>query len=1031
MRLADDRRGRVPFAVIGVVLLVGSATFAATVDRREPRPTDPDVVEARERLEAAVDTAVRRASAEAAARAAAEPVVAPARSPAGETLGTHPFRRYLEARVYLSVRRALSELSVSVGAVEGSATLARPSGLDSMTGRVEVTRGVENASLDVRVENVTLRLTRRGRTVSRRNLTVERTVASPVLAIHDRVVRFRQRLNAGLTDASGLAARAAAVLYAIAWSRGAMQFGGAPIENVLANRHLAVATNFALLGIQRSVFGRADPAGVAAFQGALAVAMAQDAGMGAANGGARYLEKVIAVHRNGDVPQVSFPDVVHGPVDGPSADDNVTVGVNATADRALAAYLNGSGTARTLGDVLRTTYSARVRYRTATTVVDGAERPDRNPPGPDWTLVNERTVEEVTVADGDGPLPPSTDRWHRLASYTRRVNVTRTVYRRWRKGNRTRVNRRTYSRTKAVGVVLEGLHSPTGWLPRGTIRSVHRRGAGPLDGPNLAGVPAAARDRFLDGPGRDTMAKRAALGDLDTDPRTVEGTRPAGLRTFVRPDVVDVYRRIRNVTASVERGAVGAGTANAAERLLQKLERRRDVLVDAPATYDSVAHKARVAARAAYVDEVIARLEARAERTAERNAAIGEVLSSFGVSLRELRLAMQAEPWQTRRGRPLFADGIAGPVNVTVAGSPPYLTRAPLSHSDASAVAPETEFYPLRTRNVNLFSLPYGEAGDTVISAVMGGSGGTDLRTAAIALRSANRTLARRDNRSLERKRDRLRTALSAALRRARVRLFRTLGTVQRRYVPGELSSDERNAIVREALAEWDTTAARTLALANGSLARAVTGALAARTELTPANRTLATLQFGRTLDRLAERSAVRPPRALVNETSRGVRDVARHAAGEVTERAFNESFERIKQRYDDTYELVPAGLPISPVPAFYYAVANVWINDVRGTYASFAVSAQTGSPVGPAAVTYRLDGRPVALDVDADGERELLGWSRRVSFEFVVPVLVVVPPTPTGLGDRNGVADEQSPGWSNPPPVRRRANTSRGDNHL
>jgi hypothetical protein len=38
--------------------------------------------------------------------------------------------------------------------------------------------------------------------------------------------------------------------------------------------------------------------------------------------------------------------------------------------------------------------------------------------------------------------------------------------------------------------------------------------------------------------------------------------------------------------------------------------------------------------------------------------------------------------------------------------------------------------------------------------------------------------------------------------------------------------------------------------------------------------------------------------------------------------------------------------------------------------------------------------------------------------------VVVVVPPTPTGLGDRDGNMDERSGGWSTPPPLVRNTST-------
>ncbi|OYR83532.1 hypothetical protein DJ71_10110, partial [Halorubrum sp. E3] len=50
-----------------------------------------------------------------------------------------------------------------------------------------------------------------------------------------------------------------ASLYPMAWARGYGQFAGAPVENVLANRHVELSTNAGIVRTQRDVFGASDP----------------------------------------------------------------------------------------------------------------------------------------------------------------------------------------------------------------------------------------------------------------------------------------------------------------------------------------------------------------------------------------------------------------------------------------------------------------------------------------------------------------------------------------------------------------------------------------------------------------------------------------------------------------------------------------------------------------------------------------------------------------------------------------------------
>ena len=85
MRLADDTRGRVPFALIGVVLLLGSTTYASTLATDELR-VDRDVEAAMDRATAASETALRTAVSRAARDAARTPVVEPASSNWGDVL---------------------------------------------------------------------------------------------------------------------------------------------------------------------------------------------------------------------------------------------------------------------------------------------------------------------------------------------------------------------------------------------------------------------------------------------------------------------------------------------------------------------------------------------------------------------------------------------------------------------------------------------------------------------------------------------------------------------------------------------------------------------------------------------------------------------------------------------------------------------------------------------------------------------------------------------------------------------------------
>ncbi|MFC7081028.1 DUF7286 family protein [Halorussus caseinilyticus] len=120
MNFAEDRRARVPFALVGVLLLVGSAGLSATLAGGPAPTTDESVGVAVDRATAATDTALRGAVARAGRRAAAAPVTDPANTTAGRVLNdSTPFRDSLRVRIYLAARSALGEVSVRSGSNPG------------------------------------------------------------------------------------------------------------------------------------------------------------------------------------------------------------------------------------------------------------------------------------------------------------------------------------------------------------------------------------------------------------------------------------------------------------------------------------------------------------------------------------------------------------------------------------------------------------------------------------------------------------------------------------------------------------------------------------------------------------------------------------------------------------------------------------------------------------------------------------------------------------------------------------------------
>jgi hypothetical protein len=1013
VRLAEDERARVPFALVGALLLVGAASYAAALAHRPPPAERPNAVAAMNRVDGTVATTVHRSTKRAARAAARAPVLEPADTAGGRVLRENgTFRDYLRLRIYLAVREDLANAAVTVGDAEAVPSLpATPDAeaLQRAKRQVHVVR--VDGGLHVTVENVTVRLRVDGRVLEVHNRTVVRTVATPVLAVHDRVRRFERRLNRGPGEGPGLGRRLTARMNAIAWTRGYAQYGGAPISNVVTNRHVELQANGALLSVQRAVFGRSDPAGRRATTRATAIVGATDVLMG---GLTKADTADVLPHRPG-APTTPRSPKPPPPARPPSAaQGNVTVGVDLTADEAFTAFVSddeGTTLDRTVGSV----YGADVRIVGARhTIASSTEQPN-GPPGTNWTLVGNRTTKRVTVGPSaqPGPTPEVAGDWHRLATHTKRVTVVETTHRQWARGTggnrQTQTTNSTDTRTMRVTVAVVGRHAQSAYAPRNGIAVVHERG-GPLEGPNLLGVPTTARDRVRRQYGRPSQLVRHYVNrGPPNGTLRVAGERPEELRAWLIRDLAQLRERVRAISVTVPRTRLGAGEVNPAAVLAQRLAHRRSSLVDAPATYGSVPAKARVAARGAYLAVVVDLLEERARKARQTRSAFDEALAEHGLDPSTLSASLDAGATTDRpAAHPVATGGPLESLNASVSATPAYLTLSGVTHERLPAVPAGERYHPLVARNVNLFTVPYGDAADGVVSNLFDDPGRTSLAAAARTLQSTNRALDREYDPALARRRDELRGSVRRSLAYLRGRLVTTLVVA-----PGIERSAAR-AAVQKGFGRWETPAARAIAATNGSLAPAVAQAATRRlADPDGTRRELLTARLRVAVATGRRKNAARPRQPVVNRSASATRRATKEALKGAIEQGSSIAASTLDRKLGEKVSFPPAGLPIAPVPGYWYVTTNVWTVTARGEYLRFAVSAPSATP--GRSLTYRREQTTVALDWDGDGERERLGRSTRVSFDVSTGVMVVVPPNPPGVGDRGGNADERSAGWPRP----------------
>ncbi len=968
-------RARVPFALVGVLLLVGGAGVNATLGGIAP-PGDPAAERAVEQATAAARTALDGAVVAAGREAARAPVVAPANTSAGRLLSEEePFRDYLRLLVYRHARERLAQVGEREGAVTATVTLPQARSIDALgraKRRVSLARtGPNGTAIRVRIQNVTVTIRRDGRVVDRLAWNATTVAAMPVLAVHERVSRFERRLGAGPTK-PGLGRRLTARLYAVAWARGYAQYGGAPIANVLATRHVGLATNGATLALQETTLGASDPTAHRDLRTATARVAARDV-----LGGAGV---------DGPLARAAL-GTASGTLANHTLDERpMAVRVGASADDAFATVLDQGR----VTEAARAAYTVDVRLAVRVERVATTHTGRKRPPG-EWTLADSRDETRIEVRPAQVGTPDPPGDWHVLRAFGRRVEREHITVRRWQRDDRTVTTRTIRTTVEDVGIAVFGRHAAQ-FAPERPIENVHHAGTGALDGPNFGDVPERAYAKLVGGRGGpDVVATRAVRGNLRTAPRTVRGASPDDLDEWLYRDLAGLRERVRAVSITVPRGTLGTFEVNPPALLAAEIKRERRALLATPARYDGVADRARIAVRGAYLDAVVAALEARSVGFRDHRSGVADVLESESVSLDRLD--------DLRRLRHRIGDdrpptrGLGGPLALSVNATPATLTL----RGNGPALA---------TRNVNYFAVPYADAADTVVAAVVGPRR-VRLETAARTLRTANR--ASRKTGDAVGSRGALRRSVRRATERVGDRLGRTLGTAGIGETPRE-----RRAIVAAGVDRWNTTATRALAVSEEAVVPEIVRVAAERHPdalATPRQRDRLALRLRLAVRAALKTPAVRPPQPPTNRTAAAIRTAV---TGELAG-ALGTAGDAARERWGGkVLGSVAAGLPLAPMPGYWYATANVWRVDVRGQYDRFVVRSARGAPTpGAKRFAYVRDGGPVEFDVDGDGTDELLGHARRLSFETTTAVVVVVPPGGRGVGDTDGDTDERSPGWT------------------
>ncbi len=1044
-----DDRARIPFALIGVLLLVTSSAYAAGIAQQGLVSEDRSVERAVDRVDADATAALRSAAREAAYDAAAEPVTTAPRGSGPEADAVRDgsaFEDALRIRLAIAGAEALGPIETEVGDVSARASLPpveNASALRPARERVHVEPAANGTATRVTFEDVETTATRNGRVVTERTESRTVVVAVPTLAAHERTERFETRLDRGPTEGAGLGRQITASLYPMTWARGYAQYAGAPVENVLANRHVELSTNAGIVRTQRDVFGTSDPdarGGIARATARTGITdLLEPTGVDESSWTDTVLDaptptegqphggEASATDRDAESDAESDESGAFEP-ETDRTDEETTVPIGHAADVG-AARIHDDLTA-----IVEGAYRVEATVRTSTaTVRDGGRL---SPPVPGsassaaWERADVSRAERITAVSGsDVPtgVPTGTVSPGERVSFgdaVRAVTVRRSVTAEWRREvverdeNGTVVNttvHRTTTRDRTtdryrVRVAVNGHHAPTDRAPD---RPAATFGAGSTaDGPDLRDTPAVARsDLGVDTRTEvDRLARDAVRGGDVSRSTTVNGDRSDTETDRIAADVAALAADVREIETDEPMADAAVGDATPYADLADTLRDRQEELVGAPRTYDGATDRARVAARDAYVSAVIDELEAAAgDRDTATDEFLDRVNDAFdGPSVGDAIASREAA--RDPGTHTVAPDGPGGAVTFAPRGSPGYLPRTAVDGAAVEGVNGTTT-RPLAVRNVNYVTVPYGEVSSGIADRILGTEDTVRVGTAGRALLLVDDALAADDDPDLRADRDVLAAQVDRSLRAVDRDLEAAIADRT------SLSGDQRRRALGAAAAGYSSPGERAVAVGDGSYPERVAAEAAAVGSLSTAEEASLAAHLRVATRSAAGRDAVRVPTRFVDAPTSGARMLLRdRMEGAVEDGAAEVSGAAAKRWAPKPVRAVGAGLPVAPVPGYWVATVNAWRVQVRGEYPRFSLTADVGPP-GEEFEYVRQTGT-VTVDVGGDGpdgERVRLGTTDPVQFETETVVVVAVPAGPPGVGDVDGTRDETSPGWPCP----------------
>lgn len=777
--LLGDCRGRVPFALIGLALLLLSATFVVQIETADQPNPDLETDRAMAQTTAATETALTDALRSATRRAATTPVTEAEDTPYGEVLDGDTFEQYLKALFYLEAQEHLSAAGQTVGAVETAVGIPEIDDHEAFAAALErvtirpgsETDGMEKGIIEAEISGVETVATAGGERRARETETVTVAVASPLYQLHERTETFERRLDAPVNK-PGFAQRFNARVYALGWARGYAQYSGLPVTEVIANRHVVPSANDAVYRTQKDVFGAADPElSNAIRKGWLCMAMHDAEGLYSNYAGsaptkvAKQLcdasKWLFGTQATGDLPE--SPDMLDLLGDAPGMNAEHTIGVNETSLLPIRDLAAGSGS-NSLSAVLDRVYEVRVESTVETEQLAAPVFRHDEPAGTIHSRVIETATDGVEVSvdsvtdAADGPTY-----WTVEGTVDIELTQTREYYH-IVDGERE-TTESTASGTRRLGFTLtteEGQRNPADNIdeynhagPDGLPvdkRYVYDAGPPVSDAATDRTIPLGGDDgRFgnygdpgyralfsvfdsqsdgEDEPIDDRIEKR-----LNEEWADAEGTRDLtlsetamlnvpvenrnALRAAIVYDLRQIQQEVATITHTFKRSELvhdGSQTGPFGE-LGEKISERKERYLEREQAFASIGQKAVYEARYAYFDALERYLEQVESAHGTAMSELGDRLPDTGIgnAMTYLQQGLTAAPPEPV---PLNSSSLTEDVRYEVSGSPTYLVTERVTSDTVPAVEDGETFAPMAAKNRNYLKLPYKSIVDGLLSSL-------------------------------------------------------------------------------------------------------------------------------------------------------------------------------------------------------------------------------------------------------------------------------------------------------------------------